>query len=271
MGYKGKFSGQSVAREKRVPHRKSQKFTSLILLFYYLAILVPELVLRFYTVPQFGGRGFFMLLLFSLVPAFLAYAVTLLLPRKAAFVFALIFSGAAVLFYGSQQVYYILYQRYYIASSLGGAADAMQFRATILRGITTALPRLLLMLLPFLFLCIFGWRLLGFNKKGRLTFSLFLAVVGIGIHFLAVLILPAFGTEKMSPYDLYHNTFDIIASTREFGMGASFRLDLHRYLFHFSVISDIRSRPGTGALFTDVRLTSSVSGPSRPARRPPAG
>ena len=259
MGYKGKFSGQSVAREKRVPHRKSQKFTSLILLFYYLAILVPELVLRFYTVPQFGGRGFFMLLLFSLVPAFLAYAVTLLLPRKAAFVFALIFSGAAVLFYGSQQVYYILYQRYYIASSLGGAADAMQFRATILRGITTALPRLLLMLLPFLFLCIFGWRLLGFNKKGRLTFSLFLAVVGIGIHFLAVLILPAFGTEKMSPYDLYHNTFDIIASTREFGMGASFRLDLHRYLFH------IKETGALQPLETNVYTRPQATNPPEPS------
>lgn len=259
MGYKGKFSGQSVAREKRVPHRKSQKFTSLILLFYYLAILVPELVLRFYTVPQFGGRGFFMLLLFSLVPAFLAYAVTLLLPRKAAFVFALIFSGAAVLFYGSQQVYYILYQRYYIASSLGGAADAMQFRATILRGITTALPRLLLMLLPFLFLCIFGWRLLGFNKKGRFTFSLFLAVVGIGIHFLAVLILPAFGTEKMSPYDLYHNTFDIIASTREFGMGASFRLDLHRYLFH------IKETGALQPLETNVYTRPQATNPPEPS------
>ncbi len=232
MGYKGKFSGEDAAREKRVRLCKTQKFTSLILLFYYLAILVPELVLRFYTAPQFGGRGLFMLLLFSLVPAFLAYAVTLLLPRKAAFIFALIFTGAAFFFYGSQQVYYILYQRYYIASSLGGAADAMQFKATILRGITTALPRLLLMMLPFLFLCIFGWRLLGFGQKGRLTFSLFLAAVGIGVHFLAVLILPAFGREKMSPYDLYHNTFDIIASTREFGMGASFRLDLHRYLFH---------------------------------------
>ena len=173
MGYKGKFSGEDAAREKRVRLCKTQKFTSLILLFYSLAILVPELVLRFYTAPQFGGRGLFMLLLFSLVPAFLAYAVTLLLPRKAAFIFALIFTGAAFFFYGSQQVYYILYQRYYIASSLGGAADAMQFKATILRGITTALPRLLLMMLPFLFLCIFGWRLLGFGQKGRLTFSLF--------------------------------------------------------------------------------------------------
>ena len=61
MGYKGKFSGEDAAREKRVRLCKTQKFTSLILLFYYLAILVPELVLRFYTAPQFGGRGLFML------------------------------------------------------------------------------------------------------------------------------------------------------------------------------------------------------------------
>ena len=46
-------------------------------------------------------------------------------------------------------------------------------------------------------------------------------------------LLPVFGTQPLSAYDLYHSTNDMKQTTAHLGLMPAFRLDVHRLLFGF--------------------------------------
>lgn len=208
-----------------------RKHPVLIFLYLYLAVVIPELALRAFSVPKFGGPGLLLLLLFSLVPALLVYGIVMALKEKAAFAAAMVYSAVLFLFYASQTVYFESFNRHYIVNSVGNAGQVVQFMNIIIQNIFRTLPWLLLIAVPTLFLAVFGRRLLNFHARTGWTFAPAMAVCALLVHFVVVLLLPLFGTGAMTPYDLYHHTFDTENSIQELGMGAYFRLDFHRMVF----------------------------------------
>ena len=67
----------------------------------------------------------------------------------------------------------------------------------------------------------------------RLPYLPAFAALAAAVHFGLMALLPVFGTQPLSAYDLYHSTNDMKQTTAHLGLMPAFRLDVHRLLFGF--------------------------------------
>ena len=67
----------------------------------------------------------------------------------------------------------------------------------------------------------------------RLPYLPAFAALAVAVHFGLMALLPVFGTQPLSAYDLYHSTNDMKQTTAHLGLMPAFRLDVHRLLFGF--------------------------------------
>ena len=266
-------SGGQRPRTSRPPQspavRWCRKRPALVLVYLYLAVAIPELALRAFSVPKFGGPGLLLLLLFSWVPAVVFYGIVMALKEKAAYLVTVLYTALLFLFYASQTVYFKSFSRHYIASSVGNAGQIVQFMDIILQNILRTFFWLLLMALPLIFLLSFGRKLLNFRTRCSWPFIPVTAVCALVLHFIIVLLLPIFGTGKMTPYDLYHHTFDTESSIQELGMAAYFRLDYHRMVFNLKEsgsLQPVSTKPTDPPATDGTEPSGSASDPSAPSQ-----
>lgn len=205
-----------------------------LFLILWAAAAVPELVLHIATA---GGNasvfniGLLLPTLFALVPALIGFALLQLIPSKALrLALAIFYCIVMFLLCGSQQVYYSIFGCFYSAYSMANGGGAFQFWNTILVGLWRNLLPLLLMVLPTVFTCIFGHRLIGKGGVKPVLGWILPTAAAVLVQILLVLSLPLFGgTGTMSPYDLYHNTSDSYYNVNRLGLLTAFRLDLTRF------------------------------------------
>lgn len=140
-------------------------------------------------------------------------------------------TAALTLFYAAQRVYEHIFDSFFSLSQLGmGAAALDSFGTEAALGIRECLPSLALLLLP-LFALIWLDAAGMFRGKGSLKAALALSVAFLLVHFGSVLCLPLGGTQNYSAYDLYHDTFVLQMSVKQFGVLTSARLEARGLLF----------------------------------------
>ena len=192
-----------------------------------LATSLPEIVLHLATAQGPTTRfnsGLLLCFLFAVVPALLAFALITLIPcdkwRKA---IAITFSAVVFVLCASQLVYYRIFGTFYSAYSMSRGGQVLQFWDIALEAVLENLPVLLLMAAPLVLVCI-----CKYTNFPRRRFSIFWAGGALVLQLLLILILPVFGKEAMSPYDLYHNNSDSYFNVNRLGLLTAFRLDVTR-------------------------------------------
>ena len=154
-----------------------------------------------------------------------------LFPPRANRVLGPVCSGLCYIFFASQLVYYSIFHCFYSAYSMGNGGQVMQFWKVTLHAIRKNWLPLSLMLLPPVGHAVLGKRFSA--ARLRLPYLPAFAALAVAVHFGLMALLPVFGTQPLSAYDLYHSTNDMKQTTAHLGLMPAFRLDVHRLLFGF--------------------------------------
>ena len=214
------------------PSAELPKGQVFLLLYLWLALALPELVLHISTAGSglMFNSGLLLGPLFALVPALLMTALCSALPRRwQNYTAALVYSLLCWLFCGSQLVYHHIFGTFYTFFSMTNGADAFQFAATITAALAACWLPLVLMALPTILLLIFIRQPMCFQCHRSIRSKIILALLAVAIHFGAVLALPWLGgTADTTAYGLYHNASDAYLGVNKLGLFTAFRLDMTR-------------------------------------------
>lgn len=221
--------GAVVARIRSIRRRQCRRLW--LLPGFWLYLCWCELVLRGRTAQVFFSGGLLLMVLFPMAAAGLIYVLSGILPQRARRAAELVFSYLLLIFYASQLIYHHIFHFFYAAYSVGNGGQVLEFWEVTLKAIWAELPWLLLMVLPPVLLSVFGTVFRA--ERLPLRRAAALAAAALALHFGCVLLLPAFGTAPMSPYDLYHDTNDLPQGAEQLGLLTAFRLDLQRLIFGF--------------------------------------
>lgn len=249
--YRGKFSAV-------FSHQTPRSRWFWLLLILWLAALIPELALHLATAKDpasLWNCGVYLPGLFALVPALILFAVLCLIPSRGWKCAVLIlYSLTASILCGSQLVYYRVFGCFYSAYSMANGGQVLQFWNIALKTVWNNLPVLILMLLPFLCVCILGKHLIPCTSIQKKPLCLVPVSVAVLLQIGLVLCLPLLGGKtELSPYDLYHNNTDAYYSVNELGLMTAFRLDVVRTLTD--------SQPG-GTIHIDVPADTTDTAPT---------
>ena len=223
-----------LGQKKAVPPAKQprRKYRSL-LLFLWVALALPELVLHLATAKSSDlllNSGLWLGPLFALLPGAVVFAVCTSLPRKQHGYFAaVVYTLLCLLLCGSQLVYYRVFGTFYTFYSMTNGAGAFQFVHTITAAIKENLLTLVLMAIPLLSLLFGGRRRYRFRMRRALVPKAALLVIAVVVQLVTVAALPMMGgTEDTSAYGLYHNASDAYLGVNKLGLFTAFRLDMTR-------------------------------------------
>ena len=224
-----------VQPQKPQPKQQPQRRYSSLLLYLWIALAFPELVLHLSTAKSGDlllNSGLLLGPVFAVLPAFLMFAVcTSLRSRGGNYLAALLYSFVTFLLCASQLVYYRVFGTFYTFYSMTNGAGAFQFVATIKTAIAENLLTLVLMAIPLLSLLLGGSRRYYFHRRQAFAPKVALLLVGVVIQFAAVSALPMLGgTDDTSAYGLYHNASDAYLGVNKLGLVTAFRLDMTRTL-----------------------------------------
>ncbi len=216
------------------PEHTPKKRRPSLLLFLWLALALPELLLHLTTSPSLGlmfNSGLLLGPLFALVPALVMFVVCTSLPKRIHhYLAALIYTLLTFLLCASQLVYYKVFGTFYTFYSMTNGAGAFQFVHTIVGAITKNLIPLLLMALPLLTLLLGGYRRYGFRHRKSKPVKVLFVALAVVLHFALVAVLPIFGSGDTSPKGLYESAADAYLSINRLGLATAFRLDVTRQL-----------------------------------------
>lgn len=206
-----------------------------LLLFLWLASVVPELILHVSTADSqvsLLNAGLYISALFALVPALIVFTLVSLIPwRKVNIGICIGYSVLYALMAGAQIVYYSIFGIYFSAYAMANGAAAMQFWKTALEHMGTNAHWIVLLLLPTLFFAIFAQLVFHFRGLRSWKLSLIPLVLAIAVQAGTVGMLPVFdGKDTFSAYDMYYHNADAYYGINKLGLLTGFRLDLGRYL-----------------------------------------
>ena len=223
---------QTTAPRKNTPAPRNPRRRSL-LMFLWLALAVPELVLHLATAKSADlllNSGLILGPLFALVPACILFVLcTTMLSRMKNYLAALIYTLAAFLLCASQLIYYRIFGTFYTFYSMTNGGAAFQFKETIITALKTNWVTLLLMALPLLRLLLGGFRLYRFIPNRFVLRKIAVVLMAVLIQLAAVHALPWFGgRDDTTAYGLYHNASDAYLGVNKLGLFTAFRLDMVR-------------------------------------------
>ena len=215
-------------------HRwRSKRFHRLWLwLFFFLYLLICESMVRLQASQFFWSVGLFPTLCYSAAFSLLFYALCSLFSPRINRILELTLCYGIFLFYTAQFIYNYKFHFFFSAYSMGNGGQILEFWQIILHAIVVKFLYLLAMLLPALFLSIFGCWFREEKTRRRLG-RMALLLLSLLLHLLVNATLPIWGTGPMSPYDLYHETNDLSKGAYQLGLATAFRLDVQRLIFGF--------------------------------------
>ncbi|HHW45337.1 MAG TPA: sulfatase-like hydrolase/transferase [Clostridiales bacterium] len=210
--------------------------------FFPLSILYLELIFRAFTIDRFFDVGLVYILLFSFSAGFFLTVLSTFFAPKINRRICIALLSAVTLIYIIQLVYTQVFGTFLIIYSFAVGGDILQFRKTIISAIIKRIPAIALTIIPLIIFIYFG--------KGKIVFfrirssqKLFLALIGVLIHLIAVFLITINNFGTISARFLYSEEFIPDASVAKFGLLTTERLDLTQLLFS-SRYDDFEFDPG---------------------------
>ncbi len=235
--YQGKRTAPSVHHSRRTPYKRSGDSIAARLLFFPVLFVYLELVLHIYMGAPLAYMPVY--IVFGLAGGCVLTALTLPFCERVNRVLSKVLTFLISLIYIVEVIAKIILQSYYPFSSLGTAAEnkLTDYSDVIISTVVSHIPLILVFLLPFILLLIFGRRYMGFRPYERslagmtLAAALVLHVLGLG-----VIHLPWKG--DLTPKMLYHMNTNIDDQVDQLGMLNMLRLDVKHQIVPAKGITD---------------------------------
>lgn len=192
-------------------------------------IFFQELVVHIWAFGFQTDRAFLYIWLFSVsLGLFCSFFCSLWGPKGCRFWTALL-TALLTLWFCVQTVYFTIFRTFVVLYSVGGAGQVLQFWRDILAGIRAAWLPLLLLLLPLIWLLIFGRRYT--TKKGwNFRSAALLLLCSVGFFFAGSAAVDSSTQGVLSARYLYREDFIPQLAVGRFGVMTTLRLDA-RQLF----------------------------------------
>ncbi len=199
--------------------------------FFFTDIVFSELIVRLYTLGSDSGIPIFMIL-FALSMALLLSLICAAFGKTVRKILSFVLTVALLLIFAVQLVYYTFCDSFMSIAQIGMGGDALtHFGEAAMLQVVESAAGLLWLLIPLLLLILFTVLGLSHGKKTSLGGILVTVALFLAMHFGAVACLPLGGAQIYSPYDIYHDTFILGMSVRDFGVLTSLRLEIREMLF----------------------------------------
>jgi hypothetical protein len=225
--------------------------------FFPAAILFMELVVRIYCFGFYLDRGIIYIILFSAAAGLAAAIIgSVWTPGVSRVVSAALLLLLTAVFC-AQTVYFTIFDTFFALFSVTGAGDALGgFWPVALDGIRRSAVPLLLLLLPFIVLCVFNKRLRPSRRPG-IKAIIGAVAASVALQFGGTALVRRSDGGIMSDASVYSGSFSPDLTVPRFGLLTALRLDLGSLL----------KKDGTGAAEPE----PSESGPSEPDTAGPTG
>lgn len=208
----------------------------LLLLYFYLALIFMELLLRAFTV---GGAVFSLgtaiLLLFALPFAALFALASSCFRPKLNRIFAIFLLGLAAGIFSSQVVYFGIFKTFYTIYSAANAGQVWQFWREALVGIANKSPHIVTLFLPMAALWIFGRKRFSFENISWGPRTVLILLVFIG-QISGIALVGAGERQQVCAYTLYYEKSIPTYSVQRLGLITTMRIDAQRLLTGWSPI-----------------------------------
>ncbi len=203
-----------------------------VLLFFILMLAYNELAVKLVSYGR-EATSFFFPVFYSVFYGAIFALLCSLFSRRVNLLIAKILTFAIFLFYGTQQVYFYIFKTYvtFYSITVGTGQVMGNFLGEMFYAIFRNIPYLLVLLIPFLVLCMYGQHL-DFEKKHWKP-ALLRAGVAVVSFFAGLLLLLCFGKKPYSPYDLYHTQGPVDMTMNKLGIMTGLRLDVKRYIIGY--------------------------------------
>ncbi len=213
-------------------------------------IIYLELV---FQVLVFGGlnKHFILPIVIAITSGTMIAFLTSIFKSKLNQILTWIFIAGFCLLYCVQLVYHDIFKTFlslYSIRAVGG--DALEFSSQILSAIVDNLYGITLLLLP---IPIFAYLMKHVFSTEKESVNRLYAMLGasIFIHILFMIVLPLYGKETYSPYDLYYHTWVQEMGVEQLGLLTATRYDVEQLLFRHD---------NYGSLETGLVIDSASSG-----------
>ena len=197
---------------------------SSIYLYFALSVIWLELIFHIRFFEKMDAE-IIHAMLFSVCLAMIPAVICSVVPKRIAKILAIIFSVFIFLLFAVQAVYYQVFKTFLVLFSVGaGTGQVLEFWREILAAIADQWLTILLYLVPLIFLCVIGRKILNFGAIS-LPRTIIAAVSAVVLYIVLLATLRVYGTDLYSAYDLYHNEFIPEFSMRRLGLMTTMRLD----------------------------------------------
>ena len=263
-----KLDQKNVAKKKVTSGALFEKVRGMGIFIYFIMTAVWLEVIFHVRSFEVTGAELIHAVLFSACMAMIPAIICAFLPQKPAKVLAIIFTVFIIILFGVQTVYNEVFKNYLTLSLAGeNAGQVIDYWREILVAIKDQWFSILLFMLPLIFLCTIGRKIINFGGIA-LKCKLIAAASTVALWIVLLATLRVYGTDTYSPYDLYNNEFEHIISMEKLGLLTTMRIDLGKMLFEEEsdelVLEVIATTPTTVAPTTSALqpTTSDSSGTS---------
>lgn len=202
-------------------------------LFFPLAVIYMELVLKIANYQSPFNVGLFYMVLFSLSFGFFLTMLCTLFSQKTNLRLAKAVSIVLWVWFSTQAVYHTIFKTFMVLYSIQGGGDAItNFWKAALNGIFRTSPVIVVLFVPSLLLILFGKKFLA-PRKTNWRFALLNAGASAALFGLTVLIVFSANVGDISSKFMYFDSFNPDLTVNRFGLLTTTRLDLKHTIFGF--------------------------------------
>jgi hypothetical protein len=205
--YKDRFTNELVGKFK------NEKMYSIwltlylyrFLLFFTMSIIYMEIVFKITVFNELFNIGLVYMLLFSIPVGLILYILCTCFSKKLNRVISISVTALLTLIYIVQVVYYQVFTTFLSLFSINGAGQVLQFWYEILITIAKNSITIVFLLLPLLFIIIFGKKFIPIEKS-TISFKALLAGVAIFLQIITTTIILFANSGELSTHFLYYKS-----------------------------------------------------------------
>ena len=207
------------------------------ILFYPLSIIYMEVVFKLSVFKTLFNSGLFYMVLFSIAAGLLLYILSTFFKRRVNRIISIIITAAITLVYLVQVVYYHVFTAFFALFSINGAGQVLQFWREILDAIGKNIISILFLLVPLLFISMFGNKFIPADKSSW-SFKGMTAFAALFIQIITTMTIYSANNGELNTRFLYSEAIIPDLSVDRFGMLTTTRLDVKHLIFGFKSVED---------------------------------
>ncbi len=202
------------------------------MIFFPLAIIYMEIVFKISVFKSLFDFGLVFMMLFSVPAGLVLYILSTSFKPRVNRIISIVLTAAVTILYLVQTVYYRIFSTFFALFSVNGAGQVLQFWYEILIAVGKSIVTIIFLILPLLFIIIFGKKMLPPEKTAP-SFKSMVAGTAVLFQVAATLLVNGANSGMLSTHFLYSEAIIPDLSVDRFGMLTTARLDVKHLILGF--------------------------------------